>query len=330
MKSIAFFNNKGGVGKTSLVYHLAWMFAELGHKVLCADLDPQSNLTRMFIDEDRLMELWPDGGPRLSIYECVKPLDDQSGDIAPAHIEKIGEKIALIPGDLQLSSFEDKLSQEWLNSSEGKIGPLRVVSAFGRIIAAAAARHQADIVLIDVGPNLGAINRTALIASDFVVVPLAPDMFSVQGLQNLGPTLFEWRRLWKKRRDENTSTSIVLPAGDMTPLGYAMVRHSERLDRPVKAFDRWMARMPGIYRQFVLRGNDLDDIKIDDDPHCLGKLKDYRSLMAMAQEANKPMFALRPADGAIGNHQNAVAQCHKDFKALALKIRERASIPDPA
>ncbi len=51
---IAFFNNKGGVGKTSLAYHLAWMFADLGKQVLAADLDPQANLSAAFLDEDRL------------------------------------------------------------------------------------------------------------------------------------------------------------------------------------------------------------------------------------------------------------------------------------
>ena len=59
---IAFFNNKGGVGKTSLVYHLAWMYADLGFRVVAADLDPQANLTAAFLDEDRLAELWADNG----------------------------------------------------------------------------------------------------------------------------------------------------------------------------------------------------------------------------------------------------------------------------
>ena len=45
---VAFFNNKGGVGKTSLVYHLAWMYADLGLRVMAADLDPQANLTSAF------------------------------------------------------------------------------------------------------------------------------------------------------------------------------------------------------------------------------------------------------------------------------------------
>jgi cellulose biosynthesis protein BcsQ len=55
---IAFFNNKGGVGKTSLVYHLAWMYRDLGLNVLAADLDPQANLTSAFLDEERLEEIW--------------------------------------------------------------------------------------------------------------------------------------------------------------------------------------------------------------------------------------------------------------------------------
>ena len=54
MKTIAFFNNKGGVGKTTLVYHLAWMYAELGFSVVAADLDPQANLSAVFLREDRL------------------------------------------------------------------------------------------------------------------------------------------------------------------------------------------------------------------------------------------------------------------------------------
>ena len=61
---ITFFNNKGGVGKTSLVYHLAWMLSDIGHQVLACDLDPQSNLTSMFIGEERLEVLWPDKEPR--------------------------------------------------------------------------------------------------------------------------------------------------------------------------------------------------------------------------------------------------------------------------
>ena len=79
MKTIAFFNNKGGVGKTSLVYHLAWMYAELGLTVVAADLDPQANLTSMFVDDERLEEVWLDGDHSGTVYGALQPLLDGTG-----------------------------------------------------------------------------------------------------------------------------------------------------------------------------------------------------------------------------------------------------------
>jgi len=88
MKTIAFFNNKGGVGKTSLVYHLAWMYAELGLSVVAADLDPQANLTSMFVEDDRLETLWPDGDHPQTLFGAVQPLLEGTGDIAPPHVRR--------------------------------------------------------------------------------------------------------------------------------------------------------------------------------------------------------------------------------------------------
>lgn len=77
MKTIAFFNNKGGVGKTSLVYHLAWMYADLGLSVVAADLDPQANLTSMLLKQYRsLMPLAQEA--RRPIF-FLKPADGAIG-----------------------------------------------------------------------------------------------------------------------------------------------------------------------------------------------------------------------------------------------------------
>ena len=57
MKTISIFNNNSGVGSTSLIYHLAWMYADLGLSVIAADLGPQANLTAMFLDEERMEAL---------------------------------------------------------------------------------------------------------------------------------------------------------------------------------------------------------------------------------------------------------------------------------
>ena len=94
-------------------------------------------------------------------------------------MERITDKLGLIPGDLGLSRFEDKLSDAWPRCHNRDESAFRTMTAFHRLIQAGAA-ETAELVLIDVGPNLGAINRAALIASDQVCIPLAPDLFSLQ------------------------------------------------------------------------------------------------------------------------------------------------------
>ena len=113
MKTIAFFNNKGGVGKTTLVYHLAWMYAELGYSVVAVDLDPQASLTTVFLDEDRLEQLWPDGAHPDSVLGAVSPILRGLGDIREPHVEPVADNLGLVVGDLGLSGFEAKLSAAW-------------------------------------------------------------------------------------------------------------------------------------------------------------------------------------------------------------------------
>jgi cellulose biosynthesis protein BcsQ len=325
---IAFFNNKGGVGKTSLVYHLAWMFADQGYNTLAADLDPQANLTAAFLDDDRLEQIWPINGHPKTIYGCIQPLLKGVGDISSAYTEDIDINLGLLPGDLALARFEDELSSQWPLCMDGKERAFRVMSAFWRVIQQAASQRQAQLVLMDLGPNLGAINRAALIAADYVAVPLAPDLFSLQGLRNLGPTLRDWRKEWQERLPRNPASDLTLPAGQMSPAGYIVMQHSVRLDRPVRAYDRWMGRIPYEYRQAVMGEENPQAPDMSQDPYCLMLLKHYRSLMPMAQEAHKPMFHLKPADGAIGSHVKAVEAAYFDFKNLSHQIRKAAGLEE--
>ena len=328
MKTIVFFNNKGGVGKTSLAYHLAWMYADLGLSVVVADFDPQANLTSMFLDDDRLEELWEHGNAG-TIYDAIHPLLEGTGDIDEPYIEEVTDGLGLVVGDLRLSAMEDDLSNQWPDCLDGKARAFRVISAFWRILHRAATVREAEMVLIDVGPSLGAINRAALVASEYVVIPLAPDLYSLQGLRNLGPTLRKWRSQWKERRRKNPVSDLMLPTGQMEPAGYIVLQHVIRLDRPVKAYARWMEKIPAEYREAVLNETQSENLPLDGDPHCLATLKHYRSLMPLAQEARKPMFFLKPADGAIGGHTAAVQNCYKDFRSLALTIAERCGVSLP-
>jgi|UniRef100_A0A7C1FTU8 cellulose biosynthesis protein BcsQ len=327
MQTLAFLNNKGGVGKTTLVYHLAWMFAERGVPTLAVDLDPQSNLTAMFLEEERLEELWPDSRHPNTIYGALQPLIEGAGDIAPPHVEPITDLLGLLVGDLTLSLAEDEFSSQWPDCLDRKPRAFRVLSSLWRVIEQAVEQRDAQIVLIDVGPNLGALNRAAMLCAHHVILPLAPDLFSLQGLKNLGPTLRRWRREWqdrKERRPESVDFSI--PPGDMRPAGYVVMQHAMRLDRPVRAYERWMERIPQVYYAEVLGEGTPPPAP---DPQRLALLKHYRSLMPMAQEARKPMFLLRPGDGAIGAHVEAVRSCYEDFLNLARKVGAIANVQVP-
>jgi cellulose biosynthesis protein BcsQ len=328
---LTFFNNKGGVGKTSLIYHLAWMLSETGQRVLACDLDPQANLTAAFLDEDRLESLWSADlpGRNGTIYQCVEPLTDV-GDLKDPAPQAITATLKLIPGDLALSGFEDTLSGVWPDALGSRLlnRPFRILTAFSTIMQRAAAAMDATIVLADVGPNLGAINRSALIATDHVVVPLGADLFSLQGLRNLGPTLTRWRVDWSKRLDNWPEPAFALPAGAMRPRGYVVQQHGVRLDRPVRAYDKWVNRMPEAYAKQLLGNADGPyPTTPAEDPNCLATTKHYHSLVAMAQEARKPIFHLTAADGAIGGHGAAVRAARADFQALARKIADRIGLP---
>ena len=319
MKTLALFNNKGGVGKTSLAYHLGHMFAELGNRVVFADLDPQANLSSMCLNDERIEALW-DLKPRPTIFGAIERLKRGVSDIETIQAEAITNRVFLIPGDLQLSEIEDDLSQLWPKCLDRDERAFRVTTALYRVVADVASRVGASLAILDVGPNFGAINRAALLAADYVLVPVAPDLFSMQGLENVGPRLKAWRNQWSDRKTRSPEFDFQLPAGSMSPLGYVISRHSVLAGGAVKAYQRWIDRMPEAYRTAFGVSPSGDTVAIADDPFCLAQLKDYRSLMPMAQEAKKPMFLLKPGDGAIGGHQAAVREAYEDFRSLALTI----------
>jgi len=331
---LTFFNNKGGVGKTFLAYHIAWMMSEIGMKVLVCDLDPQADLTSAFLTEDNRDELWNASpsinAPGTTIFKCVEPLMEV-GDLRSPHVEMVLPGLGLIPGDLALSGFEDTLSEAWPKAlgSDNPYRWFRILTAFWTLMQDGARQMDATVIVADVGPNLGAINRSALIAADFVVVPLAADLFSLQGLRNLGPRLRSWRADWAQRRAYWQPAKFPLPEGKMKPIGYVVQQHSVRMDRPMKAYDTWLAGIPQEYARAVEGADAIETTRLPDKEfNRLASLKHFRSLVPMAQENRKPIFKLTSADGALGGHARAVQDARLDFQTLAVEIMKRAGISD--
>ncbi|MDX2146846.1 MAG: AAA family ATPase [Planctomycetota bacterium] len=333
MKTIAFFNNKGGVGKTSLVYHIAWMMSMIGISTLAADLDPQSNLTSAFLEDDQIERMWNLEAGRPTIYGAIEPRLQGVADVALVRPAQCAERLHVLPGDLMLAKFEDKLATSWIdchNDESDPSGDFYTMRSLWQAVRLSAADCGAAIALIDVGPNVGALNRAALIGADHVVVPLGADLFSLQGLSNLGPTLQGWRAGWQKRRanaSKNAKKDLELPSGAMAPLGYVVLNPSVRERYPVKAYRKWADRIPERYATRVLQQVEGPVAPTPAaDSNCLAMIKHYKSLMPMAQEQRKPMFLLKAADGAVGGHAGAVQDCFAQFEKLAQRILSDAEI----
>src|SRR3954452_23446391 len=116
-KRISIFNHKGGVGKTTLTFNIATSLADLGHKVLLVDADPQCNLSAYLIEApvlDDLLDKSDDPVLGETLWSAVKPVVEGDGGVKNIDPIEIRDNLYLVPGDIRLSDFENKLASYWL------------------------------------------------------------------------------------------------------------------------------------------------------------------------------------------------------------------------
>ena len=329
---VALFNPTRGIGTTTLIYHLAWMYEDLGLRVVAADLDPQAGLTAAFFDEDSIEELWLHNSEPATLYRALLPAIAGDGEFLTPVLRLLDfeERLAFLPADPLLCDFEAPLFEAWKHGLEGSAFAYGIAAAIRRLLRTAAETHRADLVLLDLGPTLGSINRSALFAADSLIVPMAPEIHSALGLRNLGRRLRAWRTQWSERAPEIVDASLEIRSFPGTPIGYLLLEPTVRLDRPPLSYNHWIAQMPGQYRTAIHGAS--DDSGFHDDTDYLTRLNPYRLLSTLALEARKPNFHLKPADGAVGSHARAVTSAYWEYRRLAELIAARAGIalPDAA
>jgi len=215
---ISVFNNKGGVGKTTLTFHLAHALAELGHKVLAVDLDPQCNLSIYSLSVEQIQSIWDAENPFIdepgfeaaraamsekqfevlckdarSIHFSLKPTEEGTGPLEhlPPPLE-LAPNLHLVPGRLTLHMFEEALARRWSEAFVGQPLALRTLSEIRRILLQYAAEYSYDYVIVDTSPSLGQLNKTVLTTVDAFLIPCSPDLFSLYGIRNIGSSLARW------------------------------------------------------------------------------------------------------------------------------------------
>lgn len=325
MKSIAFFNNKGGVGKTTLLCNVAaYLALEHKKKVLIIDADPQCNATQLLLDEIDVISVYEDAGS-FTIQSVIHPLSIGRGyadKISPRKVDDYG--VDLIPGDPKLALKEDLLSKDWQDAVAGEIRGLRTSFLFSELLARCG---RYDFVFFDMGPSLGSINRAVLLACDFFVSPMSIDIFSLKAIENISTAVLEWRKRLKNGMSQ-VDESLVddIPRGgafDIQFIGYVAQQYIQKTRsgrvEAVAAYEKIMRRIPK-----VIKSNFVDRLHMRSEniKYELGTIPNLYSLIPMSQTAHKPIFALKAKDGVRGAHFNRVRDANTIYERISGQLLE--------
>lgn len=321
---LAIFNNKGGVGKTTYLFHIANILADDGIRTLMVDCDSQCNLTAYCLEDSEIYKSWREDGN--SIFRVIQPVSEGVGDIRKRKPVEIGTNLFLIPGDIDLNIYEDRLGETW-PSAGVQSASIRLQIAIYRYIEFAAKKCDAQVVLIDLGPNLGALNRAVLGGCDYFITPLSPDLFSIKGTQNLGNKFVVWHDEWennlrKWKRNDSGIPSTDLPNGAPVFLGYVMQQHNIRNTRS------------GMTRGWEIFGNEVDGAVTNNivkkllplqqveekETYLLGKIPNLHSLIPYSLNAHKPVYKCASQDGLTGSHLTKARESKELYQGIVHEI----------
>ena len=239
MHTICFFNHKGGVGKTTMLFNAAIEMGRLGQRVLMVDLDAQANLSAVSLPDEALEALYAPGQDGLTVAHGFAPLVGGAGDMEPPEaVEVRTGSVWLLPGDIRLSDFEGIMPGAFTEALAGQERGFRVTSAPYRMIQDLGEAVDADFAFVDLGPNVGPLNRAVLLGSDYLIVPMASDLFSIRALPSVGQSLVGWIQQWATAKSLAPSLPFALPEGTPRVLGnlknfHSLVPHAQTLRRAI-------------------------------------------------------------------------------------------------
>jgi len=322
MKTISIFNNKGGVGKTTLTYHLGHALAAMGHKTLVIDFDPQCNLTILSMEEELLHEIWskedefvddferarkkmpPTDFEQLlssvrSIHFLLKPTEDGTADLSRlSPPQSLAVNLDLIPGRLTMHLYEDKIAKLWSEVYQGEPQAIRTVTKIREIAEAYAKQYGYEYVIMDTSPSLGALNKVIISTTDGFLIPCMPDMFSLYGIRNIGNALAIWKKqfdtVFQLLSDEKRRS---FPEKFVRLLGFT-IYNAKRYTSEGKPWNlatahyNYAMQVPGAIERFILPSvrEHIDSTTLADPVGGESIMHSHNTFPSMAQKYHMPMW----------------------------------------
>lgn len=353
-KIVTIFNNKGGVGKTTLTYHLAHALAEIGKKVLLVDLDPQCNLTIVSMGMDEIHDIWVnedsfiedfnaakilDTGhftkitskPR-SVHFLLKPTEDGTADFEklPPTV-KIAKNLDLIPGRLTLHLYEAKVAERWSGIYQGDPLAIRTATRMRSLVQEYADMNGYEIIIFDTSPSLGALNRHLLSLADGFLVPCSPDLFSVYGIRNIGDAL----RIWRKQFESifhfiSDQKRANFPSKFVKFMGYTIYNakkytNYENSLNLAKAHQNYAEQIPNTIKNYIEGDNMIKFPLVADE--SIGDnaiIHSHNTFPSMSQKYHLPMWKLPEHNKLEADDQRTIVGNQKRFKDTQQAYRQFA------
>jgi cellulose biosynthesis protein BcsQ len=324
MKSVAFFNNKGGVGKTTLLCNVA-AYISLYHKkrVCVVDADPQCNATQYFFDDATITEIYDDKSS-FTIHSFIEPVASGEGYASDFKARRSPRfEVDVIPGDPRLALTEDLLARDWGDAKSGDLRGIRTNLVFSDLLNRL---KDYDYVFFDVSPSLGALNRSVMLSTQYFISPVSLDIFSLKAFENIAAWIKGWWQEWE-RGIENVKDKTKVPSLNFNKpvfVGYVTQQYLAKKDsegqrRAVQAYEKIREQIDTIIAKNGL-AESLEPIE-----YAIGTVPNLFSLIPMSQSNHTPVFALTAADGVVGAHFSKVKDSKDIFGTVADSLAKRVN-----
>ena len=305
---ICLFNHKGGVSKTTTAFNLGWMIASKGKTVLLVDCDPQCNLTGMVLGYKGASELekFYKTKKNQNIRDGLAPaFESRPSPIEPVECVSVLHRkgLSLLPGHIGLAEYEVTLgiAQEL----SGSLLTLKNLPGCIHYLLHETAKHiGAEYILVDMSPSLGPLNQNLLATSNFFIVPMNPDYFSVMSIDSLAAVLPKWKAWSVAAQGIGALQNATYPFPKVSPkfMGLIVQKYRPRGGGvPAKAFQGWITEIEnGIATKLVpalksagmmLAKARYDRAGIPKD-FVLAQMGDFNGLIAQSQKYQTPIFLL--------------------------------------